>query len=62
MDRYVLVLPLKSFEGYVEGVPALALMTERLAHLIVNHYLRLLHDPLWGADVVHVEDQPGSDR
>lgn len=60
IERLVTVLALKSFEDYREGQQATVWMSQRVANLIANHYLRLLSDPLWGA--VHAskrEDQPG---
>jgi hypothetical protein len=42
--RIVCVQALKSFDDFVAGEVYWLQMTETLAHLIVNHYLRLLHD------------------
>jgi hypothetical protein len=49
VERLVTVLALKSFEDYREGEQATVWMSERVAHLVANQYLRLLHDPQWGA-------------
>lgn len=43
--RTVQVLALKSFDQLVAGELYWLEMNERLAHLIVNCYLRLLFDP-----------------
>ena len=43
--RTVQVLALKSFDGLVAGELYWLQMSERLAHLIVDHYLRVVHDP-----------------
>ncbi len=47
VERMVTVLPLKSFEDFQEGELATVWMSERLANLIANDYLRLMWDPLW---------------
>jgi hypothetical protein len=47
VERLVTVLPLKSFEDFREGELATVWMSERLANLIANDYLRLMWDPLW---------------
>ena len=54
VERLVTVLALKSFDDFREGEQATVWMSERIAHLIVNHYLRLLDDAQWG--VVHGRD------
>lgn len=46
-SRYCLVKALKAFDNHGVGDEFYALMDERLAHLIVNHYLELLEDPKW---------------
>lgn len=43
--RTVQVLALKSFDQYQAGELYWLEMNERLAHLIVDHYLRLVFDP-----------------
>jgi hypothetical protein len=43
--RTVQVLALKSFDTFEEGQLYWLGMDERLAHLIVNCYFRLVHDP-----------------
>ena len=43
--RVVQVLALKSFDTFVAGEKYWLGMDERLAHLIVNCYFRLIHDP-----------------
>jgi hypothetical protein len=43
--RTVQVLALKSFDQYQAGELYWLEMSERLAHLIVNFYFRLVHDP-----------------
>lgn len=58
IERMVTVLALKSFEGFREEELATVWMSERLAHLIANNYLRLMWDPLW--EVSHGQSQ--SDR
>lgn len=45
--RLILVMPLKSFDDYVKDEPRWAQMTERIAHLVANYYLRVLWDPAW---------------
>lgn len=58
-ERMVIVLALKSFEGFTEGELATVWMSERIANLIANHYLRLMQDPLWEVNRGHKrEDQP----
>lgn len=46
--RLVLVIPLMSFDDYVEGSLRWVYMTERIANLIVTNYLRLVWDTAWG--------------
>lgn len=58
MDRLITVMPLKSFDSFREGVEVAVWMSEPVAHLIVNGYLRLLYDPMWELTrVVHTENQ-----
>lgn len=42
--RIVAVQALKSFDDFVAGEVYWLEMSERLAHLIVGFYLRILHD------------------
>ncbi len=43
--RVVAVQALKSFDDFVAGEVYWLQMTERLAHLIVGLYFRLIYDP-----------------
>ncbi len=55
--RTVQVRALKSFDGLVAGELYWFEMSERLAHLIVNMYLRLVFDP--GEEVTHDSPSEG---
>lgn len=46
--RLVLVVPMKSFNEYVKGEAVWVRLTETVAHLIANDYLRLMWDTSWG--------------
>lgn len=58
MTRLVTVRALKSFDGFKEDELYQVAMTESTAHLIVNNYLQLLHDPAWSNHGLDVPDQP----
>lgn len=45
--RHVLVRALKNFDGWEVGEERWIELTERVAYLIVNHYLMLRWDPTW---------------
>ena len=58
--RLVLVGALKSFDDIREGEVRTLYMTERVASLIVDGYLRLLFDPALEYPVVDRGDLPAS--
>jgi hypothetical protein len=50
--RLVQVMPLKWFDDYEMGVPRWVYMTERIANLVANYYLKVIWDPAWDPDWV----------
>lgn len=45
--RLVTVVPLKSFDDFMEGVARTIYLNERVANLIAMDYLRLVWDSAW---------------